>query len=141
MIELEINNQTIFRVSTKKIISLLSLAQKQIKQKGQKNISLAFVSPIQIKKLNKIYRKKDEVTDVLSFEDDGASPELGEIIICVIRAQKQAREFKHSLEKEVLRLALHGYLHLSGYDHVKENEAVEMEALEEKLMHKFYAKN
>lgn len=139
MIVLEINNQTDFRVSGKKIISLLELAQKKIKQKGNKNVSLAFVSGSQIKKLNRTYRHKDKVTDVLSFEDDRTTPDLGEIIICGTRAESQAKEFKHSFEKEVFRLSLHGYLHLSGYDHVKNDEAVIMEALEEKILKKFYA--
>jgi len=139
MIVLEINNQTDFRISSKKIVSLLELAQKKIKQAGNKNISLAVVSAPQIKKLNKIYRHKDQVTDVLSFEDDQKTADLGEIIICGKRAESQAKEFKHSFEKEVLRLALHGYLHLSGYDHVKEKEAAIMETLEEMILNKFYA--
>jgi len=139
MIVLEVNNQTKFRVPQKKILKLLELAQKSIKQKGHKNVSLAFVSPAQIKKLNAAYRNKNAVTDVLSFEEDKKTADLGEIIICSSRAQKQAREFNHSLDKEIMRLVLHGYLHLCGYDHIKNSEAIIMESLEEKILNQFYA--
>jgi len=89
--------------------------------------------------LNRIYRHKDYVTDVLSFEEDRKTTEIGEIIVCVSQAKRQAQTFSHSLEKEILRLVLHGYLHLSGYDHVKNKEALVMEALEEKILQKYYA--
>jgi len=139
MVALEINNQTNFRISAKKIGEMINLAQKMIKQVGKKNVSIGFVSPARISKLNSIYRHKNKVTDVLSFEGEKGSEDLGEIIVCSVRAQKQAKEFKHSFSKEVNRLLLHGYLHLCGYDHIKNAEAVVMEALEEKIMNKMYA--
>ncbi len=139
MVSVEINNLTAIRVPQKKISAILNLAQKTILQKGHKQVSLAFVVPASIKRMNDMYRHKAAVTDVLSFEDNTQDALLGEIIICSLRAQKQARELKHSLEKEILRLVLHGYLHLSGYDHIKNTEAVIMERLEEKILNKFYA--
>lgn len=142
MTELEINNQTSYRVPRKKLQCLVDLIDKKLKIKSKKKVSLAFVSPIQIKKLNKVYRKKDKVTDVLSFEEHGFPGEessAGEIIICSNRAESQARELGHSLEREVVRLTLHGYLHLLGYDHVKMSDAKVMEPLEEKIMQDFYA--
>lgn len=142
MINVEINNQTNIRVPGKKIVDLIQFVNKRLKHKVRGVVSLAFVSPVQIKKLNKVYRKKDSVTDVLSFEEDNfASPEasLGEIIICSQRANRQAKELGHSLQREIIRLVLHGYLHLLGYDHIKVKEAEAMEALEEEIMKKFYA--
>jgi probable rRNA maturation factor len=142
MIELEINNQTQARIPRQKLVDLLKFTNKKLKIKKKSKLSLAFVSPAQIKKLNKQYRKKDQVTDVLSFEETGfPDPEnsIGEIIICSVRATSQAKEFNHSFAKEVVRLTLHGYLHLLGYDHVKNKEAEVMEALEEKIMKEFYA--
>jgi len=59
---------------------------------------------------------------------------LGDILICGSVAKKQAKQLKHSFEKEVNRLALHGFLHLLGFDHVKTADAVKMEALEEKIL-------
>lgn len=142
MIDLEINNQTKARIPRKKLEDILILVNKKLKIKKKNKVSLAFVSPFQIKKLNKQYRKKDQVTDVLSFEElDFPDPEgsMGEIIICSARAISQAKEFKHSFAKEVVRLTLHGYLHLLGYDHIKNSEAEIMEGLEEKIMKEFYA--
>ncbi|MBU1132411.1 rRNA maturation RNase YbeY [Patescibacteria group bacterium] len=139
MIILEINNQTKFRAPKKQLNDLLSLAQKLLKINKKQLISLALVSDYQIKKLNRIYRKKDKATDVLSFcgEPSAELPEepLGEIIISPSRAKRQA---ENGLTDELARLALHGYLHLLGYDHEKETEAEKMEALEKKILKLFY---
>ena len=91
-------------------------------------VSVSFVSNNEIKNLNKIYRNKDSVTDVLSFPltgDDGAveiTPEtgavqLGDVVISLETAVKQAQNFGHSLEREVGFLTVHSMLHLLGYDH------------------------
>ena len=83
---------------------------------------------IEIKNLNKIYRNKDAVTDVLSFpltSEDGTveiNPEtgavqLGDVVISLETAVKQAQNFGHSLEREVGFLTVHSMLHLLGYDH------------------------
>lgn len=146
MITTEINNQTKYKISRKKLQDVLDLARKQLKIKAEQSLSLAFVSPAQIKKLNKAYRKKDKVTDVLSFAvsvprstcsvhgDVCCSDFLGEIIICPAQAKKQAKEFGQSFDKEITKLFLHGYLHLIGYDHVKKQDAVIMEGLEKKIL-------
>ncbi|MCC8135700.1 MAG: rRNA maturation RNase YbeY [Ruminococcus sp.] len=91
-------------------------------------VSVSFVSNNEIKNLNKIYRKKDSVTDVLSFpltESDGTveinqetgAVLLGDIVISLETAVKQAANFGHSLEREVGFLTVHSMLHLLGYDH------------------------
>ncbi len=91
-------------------------------------VSVSFVSNEEIKNLNKIYRKKDAVTDVLSFPltgEDGKeeiNPEtgaiqLGDIVISLETAVKQAQNFGHSLEREIGFLTVHSMLHLLGYDH------------------------
>ena len=87
------------------------------------------VSAAQIKKINKQYRKIDKVTDVISFanRDDQTMfvPLLGEIFICLDQAKKQAKQYKHSLQREILFLFTHGLLHLLGYDHMtKKDEKV-----------------
>ena len=91
-------------------------------------VSVSFVSNNEIKNLNKIYRNKDAVTDVLSFpltSEDGTveiNPEtgavqLGDVVISLETAVKQAQNFGHSLEREVGFLTVHSMLHLLGYDH------------------------
>lgn len=122
------------------MIGILNKAQKILKINKTQSVSLAFVPPATIKRLNKAYRKKDKVTDVLSFEEgQGTSDKrqvtfIGEIIICPERAKKQAAEFGNTFEKEIVKLLLHGYLHLLGYDHVKLKNAKVMEGIEKILL-------
>lgn len=102
-------------------------------------VSVSFVSNNEIKNLNKIYRNKDSVTDVLSFPltgDDGSveiNPEtgavlLGDVVISLETAVKQAKNYGHSLEREVGFLTVHSMLHLLGYDH-------ETSPLDQQIMH------
>ena len=107
------------------------------KFKIKKEISIALLSPLEIKKLNKIYRQKNKVTDVLSFNLDDEKI-LGEIVICLEQAKKQAKEKKISLQAELKLLVVHGTLHLLGYDHeVSEVEAERQEKEEKLLLNKF----
>ena len=105
-------------------------------------VSVTFVEPEEIKELNAQYRRKDAVTDVLSFpqfDDWDDLPEegeiaLGDVVICMERAAEQAEEFGHSLEREVLYLFVHSIYHLLGYDHMEEDEKREMREKEEAVM-------
>lgn len=84
--------------------------------------SIVLASDRTVRKLNRRYRGKDRTTDVLSFAtgegqlQDGTRP-LGEIVISVAQAARQARTAGHSLARELRILVIHGYLHLLGYDH------------------------
>lgn len=93
-------------------------------------ISLSFVSEAEIKKLNSDYRYKDSVTDVLSFplDDDFAIQTnlLGDIIICCKRAIEQAKEYNHSIKREIVYLVVHSMFHLLGYDHIDESDRIIM---------------
>ena len=103
-----------------------------IKEKvlGKKyELSLVFVGPKTAKKLNKDYRKKDYVPNVLSFPID---KDNGEIFICIDKAKKEASEYDMSQQSFIKFLFIHGLLHLKGYGH-----GAEMEKLEEKFKKKF----
>ncbi len=95
----------------------------------------AFIHP-----LNRDYRQKDKPTDVLSFsqregeEADEDDPVLGDVVISVETARRQAEERGHPLEHELRVLLVHGICHLLGYDHEEDEEAEEMEALERDLL-------
>ena len=93
-------------------------------------ISLSFVSEAEIRKLNSDYRDKDSVTDVLSFplDDDFAIQTnlLGDIIICCKRAIEQAKEYNHSIKREIVYLVVHSMFHLLGYDHIDESDRIIM---------------
>lgn len=105
-------------------------------------ISLTLVDGEEIQELNRMYRNVDKVTDVLSFpqfDDLNELPEeeeilLGDVVICRQRAEEQAEEFGHSVEREMVYLFVHSICHLLGYDHMEEEEKAEMRAKEESVM-------
>lgn len=118
------------------------------------SISMTLCGRAKIRSLNRKYRQKDCATDVLSFpvyenlrpdKKTGAKNlpevELGDLIICKEIARAQAREFKISYEEEVVHLAVHGFLHLLGFDHdVSLREEKIMEKYEAELVNKIYKK-
>lgn len=114
---------------------LIFAAEKESIQSGAE-LSVTFVDNEKIQEINREYRDKDRPTDVISFAmeemgegeieihyEDDAPRMLGDIIISIQKAQEQAEEYGHSVKRELGFLALHGLLHLLGYDH--ENEADE----------------
>ena len=101
------------------------------------DVGVALVSDARVRALNQRYRRKDEATDVLSFPADAAAPrttgELGDIVIATGVARRQARAAGHSLQSELRVLALHGLLHLLGYDHHDPDDNGRMARLENRL--------
>jgi probable rRNA maturation factor len=105
------------------------------------DISIAIVSDSRMRALNKTYRRKDKATDVLSFPSDPPAPRtsriaprlLGDIVIAEGVARRQAREAGHSYAVELKILALHGLLHLLGYDHHDPADGGRMARLERRL--------
>ena len=102
---------------------------------GPGDVSVRCVERDEMRALNTRWRVRDRPTDVLSFPsgvvDPGGRRHIGDIAICVPVAAEQARGRGHTVRCEVCVLALHGLLHLLGYDH--EQDQGEMEALEERL--------
>lgn len=92
-------------------------------------IGVVFTNNQKIKELNKKYRKVNQATDVLSFPLEEKKL-LGDVVISLEMAKSQAKEYKHSFEKELSILIIHGILHLLGYDHLKKQETEEMEKKE-----------
>lgn len=106
-------------------------------------LAIALVSPMEIRALNRTFRQVDEETDVLSFGagEDTAAPEdgeapsyLGDVAICLSRAEEQADEYGHSVAREVTYLTVHGVLHLLGHDHHDPEEQRRMRAMEEEVL-------
>ncbi len=105
-------------------------------------ISVSFVSEKEIKSMNREFRQRDSVTDVLSFPQfeniDSMSNKkivvLGDVVICEEKAKKQAIEFNHSYEREIIYLFIHSIFHLLGYDHIKEDDRIKMRTAEDKIM-------
>ncbi len=125
---------------------------KCFEEEGLKNlyISITLTNPENIHKINKEYRNIDRATDVLSFpmfEKDeikkvcemnlnGLQQVLGDVIISIEQVQKQAEEYGHSFERELAYMAVHGFYHLMGYDHMEENEKKQMREKEENILSK-----
>lgn len=94
-------------------------------------LTLSLTDDRELRKLNKKYAGEDHVTDVLSFEQE--APLLGDVIISVETARRQAKAQKHSLLAELFHLAVHGMVHLMGYDHATKAEERVMFGYEAKL--------
>ena len=106
-------------------------------------LSVTLTDDKNIHELNKKYRGVDRPTDVLSFAfRESEEPEildseieiLGDIIISLERAKIQAENFGHSYLREVIFLTVHGLLHLLGYDHIEEDDRLEMEREQDYIM-------
>ncbi|WP_214269447.1 rRNA maturation RNase YbeY [Staphylococcus pseudoxylosus] len=128
------------------IDELLTFAKKQENIEEEAELSVTFVDKQEIQEINKMYRDKDKVTDVISFALEEDEPELtgldmprvlGDIIICTDVAKEQADNYGHSFERELGFLALHGFLHLLGYDHMNEQDEKEMFGRQEQILNAY----
>jgi probable rRNA maturation factor len=133
------NNQRSTRLNLQRIIRDLNRALRLLGFQATE-LSVLFIGSKRMKSLNSRYRGINKVTDVLSFPmtDKGPVPAgglLGDIVICVPRSISQADDFGVSFYDELLRLMLHGLLHLVGYDHEKNSyQKRRMERKEEELL-------
>ena len=137
---MKINFYNETELDVKKHIKVIKKVFKQIKSKMFFN--LIFVDKDKIQQINRDYRGIDRVTDVITFAlmenpDEifrGAERELGDVFICLDRAKEQAEEYRHSMEREIGFLSVHGYLHLMGYDHMTEKDEKVMFELQEEIL-------
>ena len=118
----------------------------EIENLQEKNLYLSVIltNPENIRITNKTYRNIDKETDVLSFpmfekdeiaEITGEYPEaLGDIMISIDRVKEQAVEYGHSFERELSYMIVHGFYHLMGYDHIKEEDKKIMREKEENVL-------
>ena len=122
----------------------LGVAKKVLKgeNRGTENLSIAFVVPEEIQKLNKRYRKKDTPTDVLSFEKVSEfKDEASEVIICPHVVRGNTHFSRLPLKKELAKVLIHGILHTLGYDHERSKADEEkMFEKEEKYFLKIFKK-
>ncbi|MDC9031868.1 rRNA maturation RNase YbeY [Columbia Basin potato purple top phytoplasma] len=102
----------------------------------QNKINVIFISNNEMQKMNFYYRQKNYPTDVLTFPNDNYDNDLGDIFISLTKASEQAQKNKHSLDREVSFLALHGYLHLKGYNDDTEESLQEMIDIQENILKK-----
>lgn len=109
-------------------------------------VNIVLTNPENIRKMNKEYRNIDKETDVLSFpmfekyeldEREALNEDvLGDIVISIERVKEQADEYGHSFERELSYMAVHGFYHLMGYDHIDEEDKIIMRQKEEIVLEK-----
>lgn len=133
------------------ITDLLDFAGDYLKLSPDTEMSVTFMNNAEIREINRDYRNKDQATDVISFalEDEGEGElaiifdedeafdlprNIGDIMISVERAKEQAQEYGHSFDRELGFLAVHGFLHLNGYDHMTPEDEKEMFTLQEDIL-------
>lgn len=131
------------------VTKLLEYAATQEKVTEGSEVSITFVDNERIHEINKEYRQKDAPTDVISFamEEMGEGEieikgsdvpaVLGDIIISIDRMREQADEYGHSNERELGFLAIHGFLHLLGYDHMNEEDEKVMFSRQKELLDQY----
>ena len=117
-----VEKQRARRVPAAPLAAFLGRVARKAPPTKANNVSIVLAGDATLRRLNRDFRGKDLTTDVLSFPagaeelPDGTRP-LGEIVISVAQAARQAEILGHSLARELRVLAIHGYLHLLGYDH------------------------
>lgn len=138
MIEV-VNRQRKFPIDCKRWTAFVTRSTRVLPAKV-KGLTVAFVSDRAMRELNRRWRGKVGTTDVLSFPaaqdefEKHQAPSLGDIVISVEQAARQAKENSLTLDEEVAQLILHGLIHLCGYDH--ETDKGEMNRLEIRLRQK-----
>ena len=118
-----------------------AVSQALTKNGASGDVCVLITDAEEIQRLNSNYRNIDRVTDVLTFpawEGDAilCPPDgyLGDIAICFERAEEQAGEYGHSLERELAFLSVHGALHLLGYDHMQPDDEMKMFAKQDEIL-------
>ena len=143
---LEIEENKEYEEIIKKVIKECFKEEKLMSSKLY--IDIVLTNPKNIQKINKQYRNIDKPTDVLSFpmfekqeldlkiKNNNFLYEdvLGDIVISIEQVEKQADEYEHSFEREFSYMLVHGFYHLMGYDHIKEEDKAKMRPKEEKIL-------
>ena len=134
---IEINNRTRSKVDTKLVRIVTEKFFKHYKL-GNKEVSIAFVGDITIKRLNKNYLHKSHATDVMAFPGDGKY--FGEIIIDYAQVKRQAKKYSGSIKEELIFILVHGLLHLLGHEDKTKKGTAEMERLGKEFIKRVISK-
>ena len=141
---------TVSQEKINEIDELLQYAADYLKLPEDTEMSVTFMDNAAIQVINRDYRDKDQPTDVISFALEEETEEelpiifddempamprnLGDIMISIERAAEQAEEYGHSYDRELGFLAVHGFLHINGYDHMTPEDEKEMFGLQKEIL-------
>ncbi|MBO5884997.1 MAG: rRNA maturation RNase YbeY [Clostridia bacterium] len=137
------------KIVKQKIVEIFKIALQETNNKDNVSANITVVGRQKIKEMNTEYRNVNRVTDVLSFpmlegcefcgqemQDENITTDLGDIVICKSKVLEQAKEYGHSYQREFCFLALHGFLHILGYDHIEKEDEKVMFSLQDKILKK-----
>ena len=143
-IELNVKDAVFSGIDRRALRALARRALLAERPFGDGELSVMLTDDVAVRAMNKLYRKKDAPTDVLSFEQgewewnakegEGAPTHLGDVVISMDTAVRQAVEYGVTLQDEVSHLLVHGILHLLGYDHERKRDAVVMREREDAIL-------
>lgn len=141
---------TVSQDQRREVEDLLQFAADKLSLPMDTEMSVIFMDNERIQTINRDYRDKDVPTDVISFALEEIGEEevpvifdemietlprnIGDIMISIEKAKEQANEYAHSFERELGFLAVHGFLHLNGYDHMEPEEEQEMFGLQKEIL-------
>lgn len=144
------DTQKVSQEQQTEITEILEVAANKLGLAADTEMSITFMDNQGIQEINRDYRDKDQPTDVISFANEETAPEelaidfgeldleiprdIGDIMISIERAAEQAEEYGHSYQRELGFLAVHGFLHLNGYDHMTEEDEKEMFGLQKEIL-------
>lgn len=149
MIRYEINQERVPKVLRLEDIwlrRLLRTIERHLRLRGTHMLSVAFVDHATMRRLNRTYRNKNRVTDILSFQlprslhgrgQREGDKSLGELILAWPFVRDQAKKNKKTLQEELALLLIHGVLHLRGYDHETKKDAAKMLPFQDRILRNF----
>lgn len=129
-------------ISERQIQGVVLFVLESLKKKNAA-VSIHCIGDSQMRRLNRVHRGKDNVTDVLSFAmqegevmagKKGEDTDWGDVFICIPQIKRQAKEYGVSFKEELFRMTVHGVLHLLGYDHEVEKDAKKMFSLQDAMV-------
>lgn len=144
----KVKNVSLYEISFVRDIE--NFAARYLNLKDDVEMSITFVNDEEIKEINKRYRNVDRVTDVISFairdnndlpinfeEKLGIPINLGDLFIDLNQVLRQAHEYDHSYERELGYVCVHGFLHLNGFNHIKQEDENIMIPLQKKILNAY----
>jgi probable rRNA maturation factor len=126
-----------WRIARAAIVRAAGLALAKAAPQVMGEVTVVLTDDAHICALNGTYRHKQRATDVLAFplgSGERADDPLGDVVVSIETARRQARDYGATLEHEVQRLVVHGTLHLCGYDHHERREAARMHGLTRRIL-------
>lgn len=136
---INLNNKTEKEIDNKKVNETIKdIVNDFIEEYSKKIINILITDDSEIEEFNRKYRNKEGPTDVLSFEYGLDEEVIGEIIISIDSIKKNAKELNETFDEEFYYILIHGVLHILGYDHIEDEEAHEMDKLQDEYYDKLF---